>query len=240
MEQNSIEIKNNSSKKIVTYDAHKLKSILDITFNNYSHMKKRLQRRENFSNYILVYYSICVILYSLTGKYFYKYFNIILGEYFGIVFSIILLAYSLINNSANYATRIAKLEKSMNALKSLKRNLDDSKIYEQKIEYNKIVDNVEVRQDVDFFITVRNLCKEKNISCLETPFFHSSQKSNINSKIENTKLNSELEELHKIKNYLSEINPWFEYSKILIEFFLYFLLIILPIFIGILCFIIKP
>ena len=101
------EIKVQSSKK---YDSNKWRKIINTTQSNYANMIKRLSRKQKISNLVLIYYSIFLIVNTLTGKYFPQYFNTELSEYFGIILSVVMLAYSLINNSSNYAVRISDVE----------------------------------------------------------------------------------------------------------------------------------
>jgi len=112
-ENNKVEVKQEYKNK---YDCHKWKKIMDTTQSNYANMIKRLERRSKVSNYILIYYSIFLIIITLTGKYFPTYFNCNLGEYFGVILSVVVLAYSLVNNSANYSVRIARIEDALNKL----------------------------------------------------------------------------------------------------------------------------
>ena len=100
------QVSNNKPK----YDKEKWKKIMDTTQSNYANMIKRLTRKSKFSNFILIYYSIFLIITTLTCKYFSDYYNVILSEYFSIILSIVVLAYSIINSNANYSVRIHILE----------------------------------------------------------------------------------------------------------------------------------
>ena len=130
---------------------------MDTTQSNYANMIKRLTRKSKFSNFILIYYSIFLIITTLTCKYFSNYYNIILSEYFSIILSVVVLAYSIINNNANYSVRIHNLENSLNELKNLKRKLDQGDLNEFIDRYNDISDKAERREDIDFFNTVKIL-----------------------------------------------------------------------------------
>ena len=102
------------------YDEIKWRKICETTLKNYINMEKRLSESKKFADFILVYYSIFLIINSLTAKYFTLY-NSTLCEYFGIILSVIMLAYSLINSNANYAQRITNVTTAINSLKTLKR-----------------------------------------------------------------------------------------------------------------------
>ena len=143
------------------YGVTKWKNIMDVTQSNYANMIKRLERRYKVSNYILIYYSIFLIIMTLTTHYFPGYFHAKLGEYFGVILSIVVLAYSLINNSANYPVRIADVERALNKIKTIKRELNEESIECCKEKYYAVTDATERRDDMDFFITVVNLCKAR-------------------------------------------------------------------------------
>lgn len=54
----------------VKYDKTKWKCIMDTTQNNDANMIKRLTRKSKISNFTLIYYSIFLIISSLTSKFF--------------------------------------------------------------------------------------------------------------------------------------------------------------------------
>lgn len=141
------------------YDFQKLKAICEITLENYVYMKKRIEFKDSFSKFVLTYYSIFLIILGITGNYF-ESFDKKLGEYTGILFSIVLLAYSLINSSAKYEIRILQIEKAINELKTLKRDNEISE-NEFKKKYDIIVNNTEMRSDRDFYRTVKSMYRKK-------------------------------------------------------------------------------
>ena len=194
------------------------RKICSTTLSNYINMEKRLSENKRMSNLILTYYSVFLIINSLTAIFF-DWYNKHLSEYFGLILSIVLLAYSLINSNANYAQRIDAVTKAINDLKTLKRNLTDNNIEEFKSQYNDVVDNVEFRSDIDFFYTVKSLCKENNINCFTKP----------------SKISGEGLDIEKIRNYLSELSPVILQCKIILKNSLNVFLVILPIIVIILC-----
>lgn len=202
-------------------DKNVWRRICSTTLNNYINMEKRLSDNKKISNFVLIYYSIFLIINSLTPVFF-DWYNDKLSDYFGIILSIIMLAYSLINNNANFTQRIEKITHAINALKSLKRNLKDGEIEDFKEKYDRIVDGIEFRSDIDFFYTVKFLCKEKNINCFQRI-----------SKIK--QLNDTDEEREKIVNYLSELSPWLLQFKIFMNYCLKAVLVVLPIVVVALC-----
>lgn len=70
------------------YTKDKMYEIMDMTQCNQANMLKRLDRISKFSNFVLIYYSIVLIIYALTVIYFPKYYNSELSEYFSIIISI--------------------------------------------------------------------------------------------------------------------------------------------------------
>lgn len=202
------------------YGKEKWLKICNTTLSNYINMEKRLTENKKLSDFILVYYSIFFIINSLTAVYF-ECYNVKLCEYFGIILSVVMLAYSFINSSANYTRRIDVITNAINQLKTLKRNFDDeSEIDSFKRKYNDIVDNVEFRSDVDFFRTIKSKCKEHGVKWYA--FFD----TNGN------------EEKIQLKNYLSEISPFYLEFKIIMMCFFKLFVVLLPPIVIVLCFVI--
>lgn len=203
------------------YNKEKWLKICNTTLSNYINMEKRLTESKKLSDFILVYYSIFFIINSLTAVYFDCY-NVKLCEYFGIILSVVMLAYSFINSSANYTRRIDIITNAINQLKTLKRNFnDDMEIDLFKNTYNDIVDNVEFRSDVDFFRTIKARCKEQGVKWYT--FF------DINDS----------EDRAQLKNYLSEISPYYLQLKIALMWMFKLLVVLLPPTVILLCFIVK-
>lgn len=94
--------------------------ISNITLCNYSNIEKRLRYKDNFSNNMLIYYSLFIIINSLTAYYFTNCYNQALSKYFNVVLSIILLVYSLINNNSKYTERIINITKSINLINEIR------------------------------------------------------------------------------------------------------------------------
>ena len=212
------DINNNKPK----YDKNKWKKIMDTTQSNYANMIKRLTRKSKFSNFILIYYRIFLIITTLTCKYFSNYYNVILSEYFSIILSVVMLAYSLINNNANYSVRIHNLENSLNELKNLKRKLDQEDLVECVEKYNDITDKTERRDDIDFFITVMNLAKLYDVSII------------FKRKKRKFKTSNE-EKVDVVLEYLSEISVTLQLSKILLEYLWYLVVICIPVLMFMVC-----
>ena len=212
------QVSNNKPK----YDKEKWKKIMDTTQSNYANMIKRLTRKSKFSNFILIYYSIFLIITTLTCKYFSDYYNVILSEYFSIILSIVVLAYSIINSNANYSVRIHILENSLNELKNLKRELDQADLQECVCKYNNMTDKTERREDIDFFNTVRSLAKLYDVSILT-------------KKVKKVSKDNDKEKVDVVLGYLSEISVLIAITKIVIEYLWYIIVIFIPIIMFVIC-----
>lgn len=195
--------------------------ICNTTLQNYINMEKRLNYRKKYSNIIVPYYSISLIVSSLTPKFFSSYCSN-LSEYFNIVLSVIILTYSLIVANANYGQRIDKVTHSVNQLKTLKRTISND-LEDFKKKYYEITDNTEFRSDTDFFNTVKQLCRQNNISWY--------------SKIKDISPDSEIKV--NLISYLCEANRFANEIKILSLFFIDALVAIIPILCITVCFVIK-
>lgn len=137
----------------------RIQKICEITTENYINMKKRLCCKDKFSKFILTYYSIFLIILGVSGNYI-KPYDKNLSDYTGVLLSIVLLAYSLINSSSSYEIRIYKLEKTINELRELRRkNNLTSKEFAK--EYDLIIINTEMREDRDFYMTIKSLYKKR-------------------------------------------------------------------------------
>lgn len=225
---NKIEIRgDNLEEKKIKYSKNKWKNIIDTTEMNYSNMIKRLTRKNKFSNFILIYYSIFLIVNTLTCKYFGEYYNSVVSEYSSVILSIVLLAYSIENSNANYNTRISNIENSLNQIKNLKREIEEKDIKDIREVYNKVTDKTERREDVDFFYTVIQLSKSFDISWF-------TKKKSRKSIVELSKEDRYEEDV--IKGYLSEIFVTKELIKIFIKYIWNLIILLIPIIIMITCY----
>lgn len=201
----------------------KMYDIMNTTQSNYSNMLKRLQRRKMFSNLVITYYSIALIVYSLTAKFFPKIFNENISNYFNIILSIVVLTYSLIIANANYSERIHSAERILNEVKAKKRELKDENAQEKRKEYENIMSKAEYRSEIDFFRTLKQKCKNNDVRW----FFYKIDLKNMKDE----------EEAKKIKEYLSENFPFVQQFKIILQYMGEGIIIVIPIFIFALCFI---
>lgn len=209
------------------YNKEKLFDIMNTTQNNYANMLKRLDRKSRFSNFVVIYYSIALIIYSLTAKFFPERYDEDLSAYFSIIISVVILAYSIINSNAKYNERIKAAENVLNSVKTMKRELTEDNIDEKRAKYHEITNAAEYRSDVDFFKTLKQKCRENDIRWWR-------YKDDIKAKT--IKANANIEELNKLNNYMSEVSPFFQQIKIVFDYALSGIVTIMPVLIFLLCF----
>lgn len=237
---------------IPDYNRDKYYRIMNITQSNYANQWKRLSKDSKRADFILIYYSIAIIVYSLSVKFYPNLINEIWSTYAGLILSVIVLIFSIINSKAGYPERIAKVQVALNEVKRLKREVAtlpellprECKTYmnkggisstvavianEEKAcssscetaynsnphtqcqsanvcpelerikkEYDDIVNNTEMRDDLDFYYTIRQLCKQNNLD----PFTGKSAKG-----VDPKEVDEESPVIREIKSYISENNP---------------------------------
>lgn len=204
-------------------DKNKMYDIMNTTQSNYSNMLKRLQIRKSFSNFVITYYSIALIVYTLTAEFFPDKFNTELANYFNIILSIVVLTYSLIITNAKYSERIQAAERVLNEVKTKKRELTEGNVAEKRKEYENIMSKAEYRSEIDFFRTLKQKCKKNDVCWL-------SYKKGL-EKMEDR------DEADKLKEYLSENFPLTQQLKIFLQYVGEGIIVIIPNSIFILCFI---
>ena len=208
----------------IKYNKNKIYDIMDTTQSNYANMLKRLSLKKNFSNFIITYYSVALIIYSLTAEFFPEIFDEKLSSYFNIILSIVVLTYSLIITNANYAERIHSAEKVLNDVKAKKRELTEENVDIKRKEYDDIMSKAEYRTDIDFFRTLKQKCKKNNICW----FFYKNG-------IEKLKKENE-DEQKKLNGYLSENFPLTQQLAIVLQYLWGMIIVITPVVLFILCF----
>ena len=204
-------------------DKNKMYDIMNTTQSNYSNMLKRLQIRKSFSNFVITYYSITLIVYTLTAEFFPDKFNTELSNYFNIILSIVVLTYSLIITNAKYSERIQAAERVLNEVKAKKRELIEGNVAEKRKEYENIMSKAEYRSEIDFFRTLKQKCKKNDVCWLR-------YKKGLEKMVDR-------DEADKLKEYLSENFPLTQQLKIFLQYVGEGIIVIIPIFIFILCFI---
>ena len=204
-------------------DRNKVYDIINTTQSNYSNMLKRLQQRKSLSNFIITYYSIALIVYSLTSEFFPDLFDGKISSYFNIILSVVVLTYSLIITNARYSERIQAAEKILNEVKAKKREITDENVAEKRSEYEKIMSKAEYRSEIDFFRTLKQKCKKNDVHWM----WYKKDLEKMQDK----------DEAEKLKDYLSENFPITQQSKIILNYLWDAIIIVTPIVLFVLCFI---
>ncbi len=217
------------------YDGIKYYRICNNTLDNYVEMLKRLQRRKSFTSFVLVYYSVALIILPLTTLYFPKYLNKTIIDYSSIAISICILACSLTIQNVKYSERILAATKVVNSLKTIKRdiyNLEGSDLTEKVKTYYSITDTAEQRADIDFF---KNLCHNSKLYGINIFSRELSDKGKtaINNSSKEDKEKAETA-VKSIQEHLCEMNVYYQLSKSILEYVIYFIIVILPIIVLIL------
>lgn len=177
-----------------------------LTIGNYGQMANRLEKRNNISQFILLYYSVVGIIDSLIPKFFDisnkpESLNTVF-DFWDIIMAIILLIFSSQVALLKYSERTKNCIKSLNELKSflVKIRSENSENINPNLcqEYNTIISNIDfLFSRSDFYY-----------SCIEY------DKKNSNS--EETSHHFRKAEIGYIK------------LKLFLENFLYFAVIIMP------------
>ena len=199
------------------YNLEKYFRIMDTAQLNYANQYKRLSKNDKRASYIVVYYSIVLIVYALSVHYYPKWFDSTWINYCNTIISIIVLVYSIINSKADYANRASKASESLNKVKGLKRRLGRLKAKpqespEQKSEWEKefnviieeysiLSSSVEVRDDLDFYYTICSLCKKYGISIL-------------GAKANNSEGNPNNEAIKELNGYIAENAPFMQWVHV--------------------------
>ncbi len=234
------------------YDRNKYYRIMDRTQSNYANQLKRLSRAEKRSDFILIYYSLAIIIYSLSVKFYPGLFDSTWTTYSSLILSVIVLIYSIINSKAGYPERISKIQTSLNEIKRLKRDVGSlpkatqicgvnadcknattsgmappcscesyqldsaapctlseacNSLKALKKEYDELSKNTEIRDDLDFYYTIVQLCKKYHLN----PYTGAptTPRKEADGGVDLTK--DEEEEIEtiigEIQGYISENNP---------------------------------
>ena len=226
------------------YNKDKYYRIMDRTQSNYAHQLKRLSKDDKRANFILIYYSLALIVYALSLKFYPDKFNETWTSYSSIILSVIVLIYSIINSKAAYTERIAKIVHALNEVKRLKREigaLPDTSIFSNcpsqqscmcnqtdackaledlKKEYDRLVSGTEIRDDLDFFYTIRHLCKKHGLSWLSGAVKDYDKYNKSDGIV-----------IDEIIGYVSEINPVLQIFRVVLLGILHLCLYLAPVFI---------
>lgn len=252
------------------YDCEKYYRIISMTQLNYANQLKRLSKNQSRANTIMMYYSTALIVYSVASIIYPMYFSLKWMEFSGIILSIVVLLYSIVNGNANYPQRITSIEKALNRVKSLKRevgsihatccyvekclqsarspiganneakneqckntdrnnlkHLDSTmckRLERIKRKYDTIVATTEIRDNLDFYYTIIQLCAKYNID----PYAKPEQIRMNASRLKNDEI------VEEIIGYISENSPRQQRRYIVFLTVVHILLYIAPIVILVL------
>lgn len=211
-------------KIVKVCDVDRMYDRMEITQCNYDNMLKRLLRKKQFSNFVITYYSIALIIYSLTAEFFSEQFNEKLSSYFNIILSIVVLTYSLIITNANYSERIDSARSVLNQIKMKKRELTEKNIEEIRSGYDQIMLKAEYRSDIDFFRTLKQRCKKNDVNW----FLYKKQLEELRC--------CNAEEADKLNEYLSDNFPLTQQIIIVFQGIWSGMIIFIPIILFSICF----
>ena len=130
-------------------------------------MYNRLKLNDSISKFLITYYSTVSIIYGLFPLFFEDKIVYLTGlDFLMMSLSVVVLIASLLISFAQYGERSKQVMTGLDRLKRLKKELlqysDDNftkELYKKFIdEYHGIVDSIELRSDLDYFRT----CKELN------------------------------------------------------------------------------
>lgn len=147
-----------------------LKRDVDFTARNYAHMYTRLQNNDVASRFFVTYYSVISILYGLIPLFFQaKLVPKTLLNFLALSSSIVVLIASLTVSLAKYGERSHQVMQGLDQMKRFKKQLSlykenglTSSEYEMLIkQYHQIVDRVELRIDLDYYLTCYDMYKNK-------------------------------------------------------------------------------
>lgn len=101
-------------------------------------------------------------------------------------------------------------------------------LQEKKREYDEIMLGAEYRAEVDFFKTIKQICKENDVKW----YWYKGD-------IKKLRENGNEEEAEKLNNYLSENFPISQQIKIIVSYLRDAMIIIIPLLLFLLCFAVK-
>lgn len=216
---------------MVSIEDNSLLKEVDIMCMHYSNLLKRINVRKKFSDFIMVYYSVVLIIYSISNISYEEYFDGKLLTYMSLIISILLLVYSLINSSENFSKRVRDAEYTERNLRKLKRELINSEVKDienYKNEFNKFMLISEKIEDIDIFRTLKQQAKLNGIDIWRcNKGAYGKNESNIDNN------SDKYFDFWTIK---CNINIYLQLAKIFMEYFLYAVLVIAPIIIIIICY----
>lgn len=146
---------------------------VELTTSNYAQMHERLRLRDKASKFFVTYYSVFAILFSLIPFFFAERIEQRASfDFLTISISIVVLVASLFISLAKYSERALRAVEALDNMKRLKKELsiieetdlwqDDCAKYKSYVKiYHQIVDCMELRTDIDYYRTCKNLSIKK-------------------------------------------------------------------------------
>lgn len=235
------------------YDKNKYYRIMDMAQSNYSHQLKRLSKDSKRADFILCYYSIALIIFSLSVMYYPQRFDATWFGYSSIIISVILLTFSVVNSKSRYPERMAAITIALNTTKRLKREMgalpdtlpdlqigegeqtleEETEVQKRfkaiKEEYDKLVNTTEIRDDLDFYASVRARCVELELDT------RTGKKKNAKQRKKNETIEKEndseyyMDMVNETRGYISELNFWTQQFHIWVQRIWHALLYSLPV-----------
>lgn len=227
---------------VPVYNKDKYYRIMDRTQSNYANQLKRLSKDETRANFILIYYSIALIVYALSVEFYPDKFNATWTSYTSIILSVVVLTYSIINSKAAYSERITKIARALNEVKRLKREVGaltdisnssdcpnqegcqpdqekgNGELEKLKKEYDELVSGTEIRDDLDFYWTIRDLCKKYGLNPRSGKIVDEGKYAKAEEDI-----------IEEIRGYISEISPYIQLLHAFLRGVWHFFLYLAPV-----------
>ena len=236
---------------VPAYNRNKYYRIIDITQANYANQLNRLSKAEKRSDFILIYYSLALIIYPLSVQFYPLIFDNTWIAYSSIVLSIVILVFSIINSKAAYPQRISALQVALTKMKQLKRDVGDLPNLAKrppKCLNSSNPDHVSSCSSCEYTDSCTKLedLKDKYEQIVNTTeiredvdFFHTivqlSKKHGLDpytgKELDNRSHDAyEQAVIKDLKGYISENNPRFQHALVYGTHIWHFLLYIIPIF----------
>ena len=149
-----------------------------------------------------------------------------MSSYFGIILSVVVLAYSLIISNAKYTERAQRAEEVLKCLESIIRELTEENFKEKYEESNKIIQKAEYRSEMDYFKTVNHLCKENDVRW----YYYKRDLEKYNTTSEKCEI------ARKLNGFLSSTTPFIQYIRIVFQRIWKTIIYVVPVILFIVCF----
>lgn len=144
------------------------KETLSWTIASYINKGNRLRRKQGRYTFFQVYYSVMLIIYTITQISFKQYFHDALATYLSLILSVVMLVISVLPSASDCSGKISETEETLRALRKAARELDEpEKLPSVRQDYIQIMRGAERRADIDFFRTWKGKCREEEVYWLK-------------------------------------------------------------------------